>query len=132
MILYAVSTNNHSKAVTINKVLQAEKIDILRCVSHYVKEILENLSSIYTFHSLQHTIEVVEASMEIAKHCNLGSNELELLTQSEVRNGHWCFENLNFLRQHQYHTKYGKNVLSKHKQANLSKSVQKPESLKAL
>lgn len=223
MALYAVSTSNHSKAGTINKVLQAEKIDILRCVSHYVKEILKNLSSIYTFHSLQHTIEVVEASMEIARHCNLGSNELELvliaswfhdtgfkispynhevhsikiareflrerrypeqgimkisgcikatqlpqnpqnlleeivsdadmfhlstrdywcknqllkrelelLTQSEVRNDQWCFENLNFLRQHQYHTEYGKNVLSKHKQANLSKNVQKLESLKAL
>lgn len=200
--------------------MQVEK-NMLKCASQYVKETLKKLSNIYTFHCLQHTIEVVNASVRIAKHCNLSSSELELvliaswfhdtgykispfnheehsikiareflsergypdqgimmisgcikatqlpqtpknlleevicdadmfhlstddywsknqllkrelelLTKSQVRNDQWCFENLNFLRQHQYHTEYGKNVLSKRKRAFLSMNVQKLESFK--
>lgn len=187
----------------------------------YSKDVLNKLSKNYTFHNILHTYEVVEASMIIAKHCNLNpvdselvliscwfhdtgfsispfnheeysasiakqfltlkryrpkkitkiigciratrlpqepsnliesivcdadmfhlstneywvknqslKNEREHISNAAIRNDQWCYEILNFLSQHQYHTEYGRKILSKNKQAHLIQNVRKLEALK--
>ncbi|WGQ12778.1 HD domain-containing protein [Sphingobacterium faecium] len=57
--------------------------DLVKSVEDYVSTLLkENLSVDLDFHSLTHTLEVVEAALEIGQLCNLDDSEIEILLVS--------------------------------------------------
>lgn len=54
--------------------------DLIKSVEDYVSTLLkENLSVELDFHSLTHTLEVVQAALEIGHICNLNDSEIEIL-----------------------------------------------------
>ncbi|MGI9543716.1 MAG: HD domain-containing protein [Cyclobacteriaceae bacterium] len=55
--------------------------------------------------------------------------ELSLVFSRPIRDDQWCYENLNFLCQHDYHTPYGKEVLARLKNKHLKRNIEKLEAL---
>lgn len=55
--------------------------------------------------------------------------ELTLVFNRPIRDDQWCYENLNFLCQHDYHTSYGKQVLAQLKNKHLKINIEKLEAL---
>ena len=55
--------------------------------------------------------------------------ELTLVFGQSIRDDQWCYQNLNFLCQHDYHTPYGKDTLERKKNRHLKSNIEKLEAL---
>lgn len=51
--------------------------------------------------------------------------ETQLISKETLEDSQWCFENLNFLSGHHYHTPYGQKVLEIRKKAHLIQNIKR-------